>query len=142
MLKEKWSKTSIRFNKQKNFWRERFLKIKEIFNFRKNSVKKMLNIVLLLLALAVGVYFEWNVIEIIILLIFVGIVFHPIPSRILAMPALGFLIITSFLIIFKENEKAKMLAGELAVYAYYFLVMAVVMGIYEVRKDSKKIKQK
>ncbi|OGI17709.1 MAG: hypothetical protein A3J63_02865 [Candidatus Moranbacteria bacterium RIFCSPHIGHO2_02_FULL_40_12b] len=31
-----------------------------------------------------------------------------------------------------KNEKAE----EFAIYAYYFLAMAVFMGIYEIRKDS------
>lgn len=98
--------------------------------------KKSLNVLIYCLAIGMGVYFDWKIMEIIILLIFIGIILHPISSRVLAVPALFFLILTpTFLVLKKEST-----AEQVAIYAYYFLIMAVIMGIYEVRKESKKEK--
>lgn len=95
--------------------------------------KKFLNILIFLLALAMGIYFKWTVPQIITFLILIGIILRPVSSRILAAPALFFLILTPFFLIFKKDIWAE----SFATYAYYFLIMAVIMGIYEIRKEGK-----
>ena len=133
MLKEKWSKI-------KNFL---IVRIKHVFiqvlaeikawEIKKMTSKKTLNITIFMVALGMGIYFQWKIMEILIFLIFVGIILRPISSRIMAFPALFFLVLTPFALILKQN----VLAENLAIYAYYFLIMAVIMGIYEIRKEEK-----
>ena len=103
-------------------------------NLTRHLNQRTLDVVILLAAILLGLYFDWTNMEIIIFVIFVGIILHPVPSRRLAIPALFFLVIVPFLLIFKKEVRAE----EFAVYAYYFLIMAVIMGIYEIRKGDKK----
>jgi hypothetical protein len=97
--------------------------------------KKTLDILIFAIALGMGIYFKWTAMQIITFLIFIGIILRPVSSRILAVPALFFLIITPFFLIFKKD----LWAESSAIYAYYFLIMAVIMGIYEVRKEKEEI---
>lgn len=101
--------------------------LKEFFKYRK------LDIVMLIAGAILGVIFGWSVLEIIIFLVFLWSFLGPISSRILIFPAIFFLAFTPFLLILKFNERAE----EFSVYAYYFLVMAVIRGIIEVRKEKK-----
>ncbi|MFZ5981957.1 MAG: hypothetical protein ACOYS2_00040 [Patescibacteria group bacterium] len=94
--------------------------------------RRALNLLIFALALAMGIYFDWKVMEILIFLIFIGIILHPVSSRLLAIPALFFLVLTPIFLIFKKDPVAE----QMAIYAYYFLIMAVIMGIYEVRKEK------
>lgn len=98
---------------------------------KKVLAKRNKDIFFMVLAAALGVYLGFNVMEVIILTIFIGIILNPVPSRYLAAPALGFLVLTPFFLVFNQ----KIIAEQSAIYAYYFLIMAVIMGIYEIRKD-------
>ena len=102
---------------------------------KKIFVKRNVDIFFTSIAVLMGAYLGWQVMEIIIFGIFIWIILNPVLSRITAIPALGFLILTPFLLIFKQQS----LAEEVAIYAYYFLIMSVIMGIYEIRKDDKDI---
>jgi hypothetical protein len=96
-------------------------------------------IVFILLAIILGIFLNWGNIEILIFAIFIGIIIKPVSSRYLAIPALFFLALTPFLLIADREERAE----EFAIYAYYFLIMAVIMGVYEVtRENRKKIEEK
>lgn len=90
----------------------------------------------ILLTIIIGVFLNWGNIEIIIFAIFIGIIIKPVPSRYLAIPALFFLIFIPFLLIAGREERAE----EFAIYTYYFLILAVIMGVYELIKENKKIK--
>lgn len=96
---------------------------------------KALNIGLLGAALVMGIYFQWGFMNTLIFMIFVATILRPVSSRIMAFPALFFLVLTPFALILKQD----ILAENLAIYAYYFLIMAVIMGIYEVRSESHEI---
>lgn len=100
-------------------------KVKGIF------AKRNKDIFFLALAIALGVYLNFKTTEVIIFAIFIWVILNPVSSRYLAMPALGFLILAPFFLIFKQD----LIAEQLAIYAYYFFVIAVIMGIYEIRKD-------
>lgn len=97
-------------------------------------MKRWVDIVLLFAGLFLGIYFDWTVIEMLIFLIFLWSLLGPIASRILAVPALFFLFLTPLLLFFKRPERAE----EFAVYAYYFLVMAVIRAAIEVRNEGEK----
>lgn len=86
----------------------------------------------LLAGILLGVFFNWSIVEIAIFLVFIWSIIGPVPSRYLAWPALFFLSFTPILLMFGRNEQAE----TYAIYAYYFLVMAVIRGIIEVRKGE------
>jgi hypothetical protein len=89
--------------------------------------------VFLSFSLFMGIYLKWNFFEVAIFLIFIYIILHPVESRIMAMPALFFLVLTPFFLVFKQE----IIAEKLAIYCYYFLIMTVMMGIYEVRQEDR-----
>jgi len=103
---------------------------------KKIFIKRNIDIIITALAMLMGAYFDWKITEIVIFGIFIWIVLNPVSSRLMAIPALAFLIFTPFLLIFKKP----LLAEESAIYAYYFLIMATLMGIYEVKKEEQDTK--
>ena len=80
-----------------------------------------------------GIWFDWTTVEILIFLVFLWSILGPITSRFLAIPALFFLVTVPVLLTLKRDDRAE----EFAIYAYYFLVMAVIRAIIEVRKEEK-----
>lgn len=94
--------------------------------------ERRLDIAILALGLFTGAYFQWNIVDIAIFLIFLWSFLGPLPSGFLAAPALFFLSVTPFLLAFDRKEQAE----SFAVYAYYFLAMAVIRGIAEARKEG------
>lgn len=90
------------------------------------------DVLFLLVSLSLGIYLKWNVFETAIFCVFIYTILHPLPSRFLAMPALFFLVLTPFFLVFNKE----IIAEQLAVYCYYFLIMAVVMGFYEIRQED------
>jgi len=132
MLKEKCSTIKRYLISQA---KETFLQVvSEIksWEIKKLTPKKILNICIFLMALGMGIYFKWGIMNTLIFLIFIGIILRPVSSRILAVPALFFLILTPIALIAKQD----VIAENLAIYAYYFLILATIMGIYEVRQDK------
>ena len=95
--------------------------------------KRNIDIGITVIAIVLGIYLGWGNMEILIFGIFIWSILRSISSQHMAIPALFFLSITPFLLILERKEKAE----EFAIYAYYFLVLAVIMGIYEIRKDEK-----
>lgn len=86
----------------------------------------------LLAGVLLGIFFSWNIVEIAIFAVFIWSIIGPIASRHLAWPALFFLAFTPILLTLGRKVQAE----EFAIYAYYFLVMAVIRGIIEVRSES------
>lgn len=111
--------------------------VEEAKTLKKYLTRRNIDIAIVVLAILFGVYLGWKEIDTLIFAIFIWIILRPIQSRLLAFPALFFLSLTPFLLILKHEEQAE----QFAIYAYYFLVMAVMMGIYEVRGGkTKKLK--
>jgi len=79
-----------------------------------------------------GAYFEWDLVDIFVFLVFLWSILGPIPSRVLAAPALFFLSATPVLLAMGRDDQAE----SFAVYAYYFLAMAVIRGIVELRSED------
>lgn len=103
--------------------------IKKIF------IKRNIDIAITVIAILMGAYFGWTIPQMLILGIFIWVILNPVSSRIPAIVALAFLSITPFLLVFKRD----ILAEETAIYAYYFLILTVVMAIYEIRKEDTKV---
>ncbi len=96
------------------------------------SRQQILEGILLLIGAILGIYFDWNIIEILIFLIFLWSIFRAIPSRYLAGVALCFLILVPIFLSLDRDERAE----EFSIYAYYFFVMAVIRGVIEVRAEK------
>lgn len=99
-----------------------------------NFVKsRKLDVGILLIGVLLGIFFNWNIVEIAIFLVFIWSIIGPIPSRYLAWPTLFFLSFTPILLSLGRKEQAE----EYAIYAYYFMVMAVIRGIIEIWREKK-----
>lgn len=102
--------------------------MEEKFELKPHLTRRNLHIAITFAALALGIFLDWNIVEVLIFGVFIWSILEYIPSRLLAIPALFFLSATPFLLILERKERAE----EFAIYAYYFLVMTVIMGVREV----------
>jgi len=91
-----------------------------------------LDVAFLLVAAALGAYLNWEIVDILIFVVFIGSILHPISSRYFILFALVFLFLVSFLLIIGNEQRAE----EYVIYAYYFLLMTGVMKIYELRRNK------
>lgn len=79
-----------------------------------------------------GVFLEWDIVEIAIFATLIWAIIGPISVRILAAVALFFLSIVPFLLVLDREDQSE----QYAVYAYYFLVMAVIRSIIDLRNEE------
>ena len=119
-------------NKTKMFFVE---KIKG-FDFLAFVKKNKFYSVLVATAFLIGLYFSWTLPESIIFALFISSILKPVDSRFFAVPGLFFLILTP-IVLYSGNKKT---AEEIAVYAFYFLVMTVMMAFVEMKKEEKGLK--
>ena len=98
--------------------------------------RRKIDIAILIVGIVFGTFLDWDVIEVAIFAVFIWSIVGPIASRYLALPALFFLAFTPVLLLMGREERAE----EFAIYAYYFLIMAVIRAILEARKAPKKAK--
>ena len=106
---------------------------KRQFDIREFIIHRKVDVGILLVGIIFGTLLNWNVIEIVFFAVFIWSIVGPIASRWLAAPALFFLSFTPVLLLLDRETRAE----EFAVYAYYFLVMAVIRGIIEVRSGTE-----
>lgn len=106
---------------------------KKQFNIKEFVVRRKLDVGFLLAGIIFGTLLDWDVVEIIFFSVFIWSIVGPITSRYLALPALFFLSFTPILLALDRDARAE----EFAIYAYYFLVMAVIRGIIEVRGGAE-----
>lgn len=95
--------------------------------------KRNLDIFFLIVGAVVGAFFNWTIVEISIFLIFLWSFLGPLTSRFLMSCALLFLPFMPVFLLLKKPERAE----EFSIYMYYFLVMAAIQGIIEVRNENK-----
>lgn len=103
------------------------------FDMKKFITRRKVDVGLVLVGIIFGTLLDWDVIEIALFAVFIWSVIGPIASRYLALPALFFLAFTPVLLVLGREARAE----EFSVYAYYFLVMAVIRGIIEVRSGTE-----
>lgn len=96
-------------------------------------VRRKRDMSILLAGIVFGIALDWMLVDIALFALFLWSIVGPIASRWLAIPALFFLAFTP-LLLFLDREKR---AEEFAVYAYYFLVMAVIRGLIEARSEHQ-----
>lgn len=104
--------------------------IAPIIDFAK---RRRVDVGFVLAGILLGIFLGWNIVQVAIFAVFIWSILGPIPSRLLAVPALFFLSIVPFLLLAKMDDQAE----EYAIYAYYFLVMAVIRGIIEIRSEKE-----
>ncbi len=83
-------------------------------------------------SVVLGVLFGWNIVEVGIFVFFIAVILGYISLRAIGFFALFFLAFTPILLVLGRENSAE----EFAVYAYYFLVMAVIRGIVETRENT------
>lgn len=94
--------------------------------------RKMLDAIFLAVSLSFGIYFQWTWTDAAAFIIFIWMILHPFPSKYPAGAALVLLILTPIFLAINYKDVAE----NLAVNAYYFLVMAVMMGVYELWNEK------
>lgn len=103
------------------------------FDLKEFVMRRKVDVGFLFAGIVFGTLLNWDVIEIIFFAVFIWSIVGPIASRYLALPALFFLAFTPILLVLDREARAE----EFAIYAYYFLVMAVIRGLIELRGDIK-----
>ncbi len=114
-----------------------FLKRKSIVNLleivRNDVLKKKLQTILLVMLLVLMVMWKFDYESIALWMLFLSFLFYGWESRIIAVLALLALISCPFLLIYKRD----VLAEQMAIYAYYFLVMTVILQIVDLKRHPK-----
>ncbi len=106
--------------------------------FQWNSLRKyinittLLNVIVTVSVIAFGIYFQWAMVDIAMLLVLLWSFLAQIPSQKLAIVALTFLIVAPLLLAVDRETQAE----QYAVYAYYFLVMATMRAITELQNEK------
>jgi len=110
--------------------------IRALKRVKQDIISKKIYTILLILIFG---FLLWKLgIEAVILwIIFLAFLFYKWENRILAVVALFFLVSCPILLIFKKEAAAE----QMAIYAYYFLIMTVVLQIIEYWKKSRNIKE-
>lgn len=98
----------------------------------KISRKNIIDAFFIVAVIAMGIFLHWKIAEIAVFSLFIWIILNPVSSQYPAIGAIFFLALTPFFMIFKKD----IMANQLAIYAYYFLIMTVIMGIYEIWKEN------
>lgn len=88
---------------------------------------------LIALILSVAAYFLWGLESALLWLLFLTFLVYGWENRIIAFFALAFLVSCPILLAFKKDAWAE----QMAIYAYYFLVMTVVLQIIEFKRHKE-----
>lgn len=103
------------------------------FDIKDFIKRRKVDLLFLFAGLFLGVYFDWTIVQVLIFLAFIWSLLGPIRSRYLAVSSLFLLGLTVILLLLERTERAE----DFAIYTYYFLAMAVIRAIIEVRTEKK-----
>lgn len=103
------------------------------FGVARYLTKKNLDYAILILILVTGIYLKWEIEDILFAIFLVWHFLHPFTSQTLAKVALFFLSLTPIFLIIKRDASAE----QFAVYAYYLLILTVIMAIVEKKKEAR-----
>lgn len=106
-----------------------FSKIQRFF-----TPKNVIEMILLALSVGMGIFFQWEIANLIFFLLLLRLLIHPIPSRLPAGAAIAFLAVTAGLLVFKQRDWAE----NTAIWAYYSMILIVVMALMERESDENK----
>ena len=121
-------------NKIKKLYSWCFSYLKKAFNVFLSDIKNKKWRGLIVLILSFGAYFLWGLSSSLLWLLFLFFLVYEWENRIIAFLALISLASCPVLLSLKKDD----IAETMAVYAYFFLVMTVVLQIIEYKRDSKK----
>lgn len=100
---------------------------------KKISPKMCLEAGLLLLSLGMGIYFQWEIVNLIFFLLFVVLILHPVASRFAAFGAIGFLVVTAILLAVKQSDWAE----TCAIWAYYLMIFTAMLSFFELHEEEE-----
>jgi prolipoprotein diacylglyceryltransferase len=100
--------------------------------FQKSLMGKIGEVVVLLGAIVLGRYFEWEIANLLFFLFFLALFFHPVPSRLLAFGASLLLIVAAILYIFKKGSWAE----TSAIWAYYLMISTAFRAFSELHEEK------
>ncbi|NTW13980.1 MAG: hypothetical protein HGA31_03040 [Candidatus Moranbacteria bacterium] len=109
------------------------LKIDEMEWAKRFFLERKIDVLILVAGIFLGVFLKWDIVEIAVFSVLVWAIVGPISVRILAAAALFFLSVTPFLLMLDREDQAE----QYAVYAYYFLVIAVIRGILDLKGEKQ-----
>jgi hypothetical protein len=98
---------------------------------KKISFKICLEVGLLLLTVGMGIYFQWEIANLVFFALFIFLILHPLSSRLPALGAIILLVATAVLLVAKKED----LAETSAIWAYYFLIFTATMSFFELRGE-------
>lgn len=110
--------------------------VRSLIKVKEDIVNKKLCTISLVIILSLLLIWKFSVEAIILWMIICTFLFYGWDNRIITGTALVFLMSCPILLILEKENTAE----EMAIYAYYFLVMAVVLRIVEYWKESKEKK--
>lgn len=99
---------------------------------RKITPKQAMDAVLIAATIIMGIVLNWKIVEIVIFCILIWIILNPVSSRIPAVITLAILFFVPIMLLFGKID----LADRLSNYVYYFLIMTILMGLYEIRSQG------
>lgn len=102
-------------------------------NVKSFFIQRYKELSIVILGLMTGIYFHWEILDITVFVIFLWSILGPIPSYYLGRVSLVLLIFLPFLLFLEQKEFAE----KLSVYCYYFIVMAVIRAIVELKTNSE-----
>lgn len=94
--------------------------------------KKYFDYGLVAFSLLLGFYLKWDMQNVLVFSFVIWIILNSISSRFLAQIALVFLVFVPLLLIIHRYDHAE----QFAIFAYYFLVLTVIMAIIEFKKEQ------
>lgn len=103
-------------------------------NFLKSySLKKIMEPMILLSAVALGWYFQWEIGNIVFFVLFLILVMHPISSRFTASGTIAMLLATVALLVSQKKD----LAETTSIWTYYLMIFTAIMVLGEMSKGEK-----
>lgn len=95
--------------------------------------KKILEVLIFIITLLMGLYFQWEIANFIFFILFIFLILHPIPSRFTAGGAITFLLATSVLLVFKQADWAE----TSAIWAYYLMIFTAMLSFNELQEKKE-----
>jgi hypothetical protein len=99
--------------------------------FEKSLMGKIGEAIVLLGAIVLGRYFEWEIANLLFFLFFLALFFHSVPSRFLAFGASLLLVATAILAVLKKGSWAE----TSAIWAYYLMIFTAFGAFLELHEE-------
>jgi len=98
----------------------------------RSLTKRHFDYVIIAFAAIFGFYFNWRTQNVLMFSFVIWAILNPISSRFFARVALCFLIFVPLLLVVHRSDQAE----QLAIFAYYFLILTAITTIFEFKKKQ------